>query len=463
MEPPVGCAGCHPDVTLDVNHRLECTRCHNGIDVNQDKKVSHQGLIRSPAHPDNMSSTCGACHRKQCDLAADSLHFTLKNKINQVRTHFGATGNLDNLTKVPRPDQITSLLELSDDMLRRRCLKCHLYASGDSYAFVHHGTGCAACHMRFEDSRLQAHSFQKPDQRQCQSCHYGNYVGSDFTGRFENDFNREYRTPYVTTEHYDRPYGVEQLNLRSDIHQQKGLTCTDCHGPVGHNEKTAITCITCHAIRQQEEVPSYLAINEEQGEYILKAERSGKKHRIPQLLHPAHQQYGEKVACQVCHAQWSFNDSTTHLLLTESEDIDQWERLTVQGSSDIEKLLEHNLYSDDEVLPLVMPDGITGFSQKGVWLKGFSQRRWEDILIRADNDGIIKIFRPILSLSLSMISGEDEVIFDNMKGAGNGLMPYTPHTTGAAGLFYKTRFSHLLPPESVSQDGETKAANHNER
>jgi hypothetical protein len=74
------------------------------------------------------------------------------------------------------------------------------------------------------------------------------------------------------------------------------------------------------------------------------------------------------------------------------------------------------------------------------------------------------VFRPILDLSLSAVAKDGNVIFDNLTGSGDGLLPYTPHTTGLAGIFYLNRFSHLLldsgePPVA----GETIEDENNEK
>jgi hypothetical protein len=68
------------------------------------------------------------------------------------------------------------------------------------------------------------------------------------------------------------------------------------------------------------------------------------------------------------------------------------------------------------------------------------------MIIQEDADGVIKVFRPILDLRLSLVEADGQVSFDNVSGIGSGLLPYTPHTTGHAGLFYLDRFKHLLPP-----------------
>ncbi len=395
-----------------------------------------------------MAAVCGPCHPGQVRSASRSLHFTLSNEINQTRAHFGAQAHLTTPNDIPVATSITTPLHLVDDMLRRRCLRCHVSSSGDAYAAVTRGTGCSACHLPFKNGKLQSHIFAPPTDQQCLSCHYGNYVGNDYYGRYEHDFNWEYRTPYTSPPNAasPRPYGVESHDLAPDIHQQRGLTCSDCHQGSGHNQSPALSCTSCHGWKPGRPVPTLRNLNISNNALLLTARSSGKEYTVPSLQHPAHQQFQNKVACQVCHAQWSFNDSTTHLLLSKVEDYEPWERLTVQSSSEIERLLEHNINSGQQELPPTMRDGLTGVSRPGVWYMGYGQRRWENILIQKDTDGIIKVFRPVLDLRLSMVEVNGQVPFDNLKGKDDGLRPYTPHTTGHAGLFYLDRFKHLLPP-----------------
>jgi len=441
--PPIGCRNCHTEVSLDAAHSLSCTSCHQGKNNTADIQVAHEGLISLPAHPEQMKNGCGSCHPQQVKSITSNIHFTLEGKINQTREHFGSTSERVTLIDLPSHSEITTKSELVDDLLKRRCLRCHLYSHGDDYPYVFHGTGCAACHLSFTESRLDTHHFIKPTGKQCQSCHYGNYVGGDYSGGFENDYNWEYRTPYAVRKPYLRPFGVEQQNLAPDIHYQRGLDCIDCHSV--HNNGGKLSCATCHD-RQQAATQAGPHIQKNGEQYVLTAS-SGKLHVIPMLQHPAHKKYGARVACQVCHGQWSFNDSTTHLMLSMTDEYDLWERLTVQSSSEVETLLEHNLYSDEDEYPPAMKDGVTGELRNGFWLKGYTQRRWEDMIIRKDQDDIIKVFRPILDLRLSMISEYEELLFDNVKGNTSGLRPYTPHTTGHAGLYYKDRFRKLLSPE----------------
>ena len=126
--------------------------------------------------------------------------------------------------------------------------------------------------------------------------------------------------------------------------------------------------------------------------------------------------------------------------------------MPVQSSSGVENLLTNNLSDDREEVPPAMIDTVTGETVPGVWYKGFTERRWERMLIHKDNDGMIKVFRPILDLRLSYIDYDEDVIFDNLEGTGKVVLPYTPHTTGKAGIFYLDRFSHLLPQNNKATE-----------
>ncbi len=439
-----GCLNCHKTVKPDTHHAFSCKSCHLGDSTAKDKSVAHNHLLATPAAPATMERVCGKCHQKQVKQCRKSLHFTLKNAVNKVRAHFGILPELQRFTQLPALNTPpANNKELINDMLRRRCLRCHVYTAGDQYPLVERGQGCAACHLQYADGKPVTHAFIKPTQQICLSCHYANHVGSDFLGAYEHDFNWEYRTPYTRNGPYSRPYGVELHNLSPDIHSTKGMTCLDCHYKEElAGTKPGIRCIACHAPDKTNPLPGNVV---KQGSlFFLYDRQSGQKHQVPQLIHPAHAQYNRKVACQVCHAQWAFNDQPTHLVLSFLEDADPWERLTVQSSSAVEHFLDHNLNSDDEELSPAMNDTISGSTFPGIWYKGFGQRRWESLHIQQDVDGIIKVFRPILDLRVSAIDEDEIVLFDTIKGKNSGLLPYTPHTTGPAGIFYERRFLHFL-------------------
>ena len=448
-----GCKGCH-DMILDAAHDMDCTICHNGKDNITDKELSHENLIKRPAHPDYMLQTCGQCHQQQVDQSVHSLHFTLKNEVNIIRHAFGAKDSLGSIIDIPVTEAPETILDLADDLLRRRCLRCHPYFSGDRYPGIVRGTGCSSCHLKFYEGKLVSHSFIKtPEDSQCLQCHYGNWVGSDYYGRFEHDMNEEYRTPYTTTDDYFRPFGVEFHQLSPDIHQQKGLVCVDCHvsKELMTDGKSKIRCADCHDKSQISTTLAELNIshNTEDDTYSLLSAGDNKQHLIPLMKHPAHDKYNNLAGCQVCHAKWSFNDKGTHLLRNDLDEYDDFSRLTVQGSFEVEQILKNNLDFDKDEIPHSMSDKITGKKRIGLWYKGFEIRRWEQVTIGRDEGGRLQVMRPLLGLYLSWVDEIGKVRFNSIpaNAPDNGLVPYVPHTTGKAGLFYEDRIKNFLNSE----------------
>lgn len=445
------CLDCHA-VELDGQHQLPCTSCHQGDNAAKDKGSAHAQLIAHPSHPDSMQKVCGPCHGQMVAEVLGSTHFTLENSTNLFREAFGATEKLTSFLDTPRPTAPATALDLADDLLRRRCFKCHPYSQGDDYPATTHGTGCASCHLAFAEGRLTSHKFEKPRDEQCLSCHYGNYVGFDYYGRFEHDFNAEYRTPFTTRNSHFRPYGVEYHPLVADIHQQRGMVCLDCHsgkelmGKAGGKP----SCRGCHEnSKLTANLPDRV---EKRSDGFILYGVDGKEHPIPLLQHPAHFEQPQAITCQACHAQWTFNDFGKHFLRSDSDDLSPWSLLATQGNAELEAVVENNINFDKPELPPDMTDTLSGKSQPGLWFKGYSLRRWETPLLGRDESGAIATVRPLLDWSLSWIDQDETIRFDSVtpQHPGKILHSYVPHTTGPAGVFYRLRIDQFLETEQLS-------------
>jgi hypothetical protein len=447
------CVDCHT-VHTDANHQQACISCHKGNDQATDQETAHAGYIPSPAHPEHLVESCGSCHAEITDKIGDSMHFTLNNSTNLFRKAFGAESELASFLDTPQNNDPESVLELADDLLRRRCFQCHPYNSGDNYPNVTHGTGCASCHMVFAEGKVESHSFQKPGDAQCLSCHYGNYVGFDYYGHFEHDLNYEYRTPFTTKDKHFRPYGVEYHQLKPDVHQVRGMACIDCHKgeELMQKEGKKPSCKACHS---REELKRSLPADVEklEGGFILHG-RDGKEHSIPLMKHPAHKEQAETISCQACHAQWTYNDYGKHFLRSDTDDFDEWYLLSVQGNFEIETLIENNTDFDKDELPAIMTDKITGEPEPGLWHKGYTMRRWETPILGRDENGTITTMRPQLDYFLSWIDEEETVRFDSVQSQAkkSGIRPYVPHTTGPAGIFYRERIQQFLAQERSAEE-----------
>lgn len=457
------CSDCHPH-ELDQNHSFGCTTCHNGTSPAADKDQAHLDLIPKPGHPDVMLQTCGQCHESQVKKSHSSLHFTSRNEINTVRRAFGAETDLERGENIPIHDTITTPLALVDDMLRRRCLQCHIRYDGD-YAETRRGVGCGACHLNFANGGMVSHAFlPKPQDQECLHCHNSNFVGADYYGRYDHDFHWDYRTPYGKDgSEADRPYGVNTHQLSTDIHQQAGLQCIDCHpgATLMAPEPSAITCTTCHEYNGQNPTLLNIALKDNLPTLTM----ASRDIAIPQLLHPAHARYKKKAGCAVCHAVWTFSDEGTHLFRQDGEEYDPWEAISVQGSFEVEQEIYANINTDGYPYPF-MSDKLTGQGYYGLWHKGYELRRWEFPIVCKDDRGVLQICRPLLDLSLTWVNSEGDVVFDSAKpdkGPYKGLVPYTPHTIGKAGPFYKERLKTNTSLLDQPLNLEKAAPNHEER
>ncbi|MBE0583693.1 MAG: cytochrome c3 family protein [Desulfofustis sp.] len=436
-----GCLSCH-QVELDVHHRIDCTSCHDGNQRARTKAESHLGLVAAPAHPDHALKACGTCHQQLVEMVAGNDHYTLAGHVKAVRGAFGGHIDSPSASMIAASAEPQNELELVDDLLRRRCLRCHPSYRGDDFPAVARGLGCAACHFQPEQTASGLHHFQKyPGNSRCLSCHYGNHVGYDYLGRYEHDFNQEYRTPYAAAFDIVPPYGVEFHQLEADVHFRAGMVCIDCHGQqevMGTAE--TLRCTVCHDPTSLLRSTHPAIINGPEG-FVFVSPATGRTLALPQLRHPAHQAYEATATCQACHARWTFNDGTIHLLRIDHDDFYDFFRLSVDGSSEVKEIIESHIDFDGAWLDPVMTDKFSGDVLPGIWLKGYLERRWEEPLFIRDDDGRIAPARPILDLRLSWIDRDETIRFNNLRPQPtiSLIQPYAPHTIGPAGLFYEER------------------------
>ncbi|NDY42820.1 hypothetical protein G3N55_08185 [Dissulfurirhabdus thermomarina] len=441
-----GCRRCHP-VRIDPAHDLACTRCHGGDPSGRTRAAAHRGLVAEPAHPDRMAATCGGCHPAETAAAARDRHFTLAGEIGAVWGAFFPGDRPPALSALPVEEPPETARGLVADLLRRRCLRCHVYDRGDDYAGVRHGTGCAACHLARGGGGLASHRFTRrvPDER-CLACHYANFVGWDYYGRFEKDYEEDYRAPLSRGEPLPRPYGVEWHEMTPDVHRRAGLACTDCHpaGPCS-DRRRARGCLDCH-----------LGGGQRGGAPGLDAARVG--HR------PADR---ARVDCAVCHAVWSVRDRGRALTRQDAPDYDFWWYLRVQGSSEVERIVTGNVeFRPPYRPPSLMRDKVSGRSRPGVWFEGFFDRRWTPVPVGPDGRGRLRVLRPVLDLSVSYLDADGLVPFDNLRPAGletpapvecrevsPACRPYTPHTIGRADALRTLRVERWLRREGAGARG----------
>lgn len=290
------CLSCHQGIEkISDTHDFACVQCHKGNDQATAREAAHQDMHPNPSDGAVAAQTCGSCHADQLHKVETSLMATAAGEINATRYAWGAqddvsprySANGKGGTKMLPTQQESG--QMVDDMLRKKCVRCHINSPAPNRAGEYRATGCAACHMIYAndgksisgDKAIQqtqaANLKEKGDHSgmigkrgypmkhrlttaiptvQCVRCHSGNRVGTEYVGLFEHDYNNMYRSPRVEFKVPPGLYGIDHHTLTPDAHYKAGLACIDCHlgseimgnGKVlgAAHEATEVSCADCH-------------------------------------------------------------------------------------------------------------------------------------------------------------------------------------------------------------------------
>jgi hypothetical protein len=247
-----GCRKCHTGFkSMGPWHRFPCQSCHGGNPTAATREEAHQGLIARPAGLDVAGKKCGGCHRSQVQSVRKSLMATAAGIIAPTRYLWGAQPDLKPIYAIRAVAGLKTLpphdKKLVDDLLRRRCLRCHLYTTGARRRGDYKGLGCAACHVTYGDDGR----YRGPDEilkkmnraglprrhrfttavptKTCLMCHNGPRIGADYVGLFPRDFHQAYRFLKPGSSRFKKLHGQDYRRLVPDVHHVKGMHCIDCH------------------------------------------------------------------------------------------------------------------------------------------------------------------------------------------------------------------------------------------
>jgi len=457
------CLDCHAGIEkIGVMHDFPCTSCHIRAELRGGAISSHDKIVRNPSDPSLVRDFCLPCHRREIDALERSIHATVAGIINQTRFLWGAQkavypyeyGLSGTLKMLPDPSgsaaQPYSPERLVDDFLRRRCLRCHINTMGEQAAGLYRATGCASCHVLYANDGLYAgddlavkkdktgypitHRFtSKIPVIQCLHCHNHNHVGTDYVGLFEKDYHKSYRVPSAEGTKSPLIYGLQYHQLSKDVHYDRGLWCTDCHGKEDVMADAAKkSCTSCHR-------PAEESSGESTENFVTKA---GQRLRAPAFsrMSAAHSvDSHQRVRCSACHAQWSFQDYGLSVIREDIVDAYKWRDISIQGEPAAQRIIEENSENPLMIYP-VSRDWVSGEIRAGLWSSGWRFRRWEPMPIGVDRDGKYAVLRPMYQYILSFVGGNGSVILDGVvptrgdgSSAGWAFLPYTPHTVSPFG------------------------------
>ena len=307
------CVSCHNTLEPVSDRHADCVSCHAGDPHARDKEKSHASMHgpANPASPEYWEKTCGNCHRYQLERVKSTIMQTNAGMIRNIQLtwegddgkSYSTTGGtaFDPSGKRIETAPVEELDNLSGELYRKACSRCHIGTSNnDSYAAAH-ASGCAACHFPWNDTATYeggdksmkgkaGHSASHtmtplPDTQVCTRCHNrSGRIALSYQGLYDGNNglvptrNGE-AGPEMTS-------GARNLtHITPDVHFAAGMECIDCHtsrevmgdGYAYRNMylQTEVTCEDCHGSATG--MPRYREITRENDEAL----RESRSYRQP--------------------------------------------------------------------------------------------------------------------------------------------------------------------------------------
>ncbi|WP_088533518.1 selenite/tellurite reduction operon c-type cytochrome ExtM [Geobacter sp. DSM 9736] len=251
------CISCHSRLEeVSPTHR-SCTACHGGVPSAATGKKAHQGMHgpRNPSDPAHWEETCGRCHRYQLERVRSTIMFTNAGMIRNIQLSwegddgrsysarggkaFDAGGN----SLEYRP--VAELENLSGELYRKFCSRCHIGTENGESHTAGHASGCAACHFPFndistyrgEDTTVQGKRPASASHRMtglpgndvCSRCHSrSGRIAFSYQGLYDGN-NGMVPTRNGLPGPVMASGGRNLTHIVPDVHFAAGMDCIDCH------------------------------------------------------------------------------------------------------------------------------------------------------------------------------------------------------------------------------------------
>lgn len=482
------CEECHAGIeTHGGPHDVGCAACHqtpSAATTPWDRRPAGHALVAAnPSAPGVWQEACGGCHAEALERMRRSLHLNQSGVIQHTRVLWGAQeamgadgpslpGWVAASAAYPPPAPPaapTDPAQLVDDLLRRRCLRCHLYAPAGGAEGLYRGSGCAACHVPYADDGLYQggdaamqcaepgrpsfHRIERPmSNTPCLRCHHGDATGGDYVGLFPTDDHDEYRVPRADGSDPPMKYGQDHHALTADLHADAGLVCVDCHGidevmgapsgeaPVMAFQAVDVRCGSCHGDLDGQRgaaTPGGLVCRGDACALALRSD--GRSLPVPATTATAGAAHAPtthaRLACAACHAAWAGQSFGLHAHLSYTPTWNLWLPRSSQGDVEFGRRVDAVRDLDEEQRLEHAPrmtDRLDGDERDGIWGVGRTLRRWEEPALGVTPDGRIAPLRPRNDYRVTYVGGDGLVYLDSVP-AGSASEPFTPHTTSAQG------------------------------
>ncbi|NTW99771.1 MAG: cytochrome C, partial [Geobacteraceae bacterium] len=307
------CVRCHKGIEHVSKTHGDCVSCHGGKPLEEGKEKAHQGVfgISNPEFIGRWENGCAPCHRYQFERMQSNLMYTAAGMIrntqltwegedgNSYTTHGEKQFDADGNPFSPKP--VAELDNLSGELYRKFCARCHVGAQTTGVYSASHSSGCAACHFPWNNEGVYAgndktmkgkaghsatHTMNSlPDTQVCTRCH--NRSGRiAFSYQGLNDGNNSFVPTRGGEGGPTMASGARNLtHITADVHFTAGMECIDCHtsrdvmgdGFAYRNMylQTEVACEDCHGGAR--EVPRYREITRENDEAL----RESRNYKLP--------------------------------------------------------------------------------------------------------------------------------------------------------------------------------------
>jgi len=313
---PENCLACHQGLEPASPSHHGCKSCHGGDGATRDKAQAHRGMLgpANPSAPATWDKGCGSCHKFQLDRVNSTIMTTNQGMIRNIQAtwdgadgrEYGVSGSeqYDSTGKPLQLKPVAELNNLSGELYRKFCARCHISSTNDSSYAATHGAGCAACHFPWsndgtytgKDRTMKGragHSASHrivplPDSGVCTRCHNrSGRIGFSYQGLYDGN------NGLVPTSNGElgpvAASGARNLvHIAPDIHFSRGMECIDCHtsrdvmgdGYAYRNMylQTEIACEDCHG--SSRDLPRYREIVRENDDAL----RESRSYRQPMQL-----------------------------------------------------------------------------------------------------------------------------------------------------------------------------------
>lgn len=294
------CLTCHRGIEHTSPSHSGCVSCHGGNPKATTKNEAHRGIygLSNRSYPGRWEQGCGNCHRHQLERMQSSQMYTGAGMIAQIQAtwegerpgiRYGSqtAGLHDQAGNPTRQQEVSQLDNLSGELYRKFCARCHVARQQNPNNGAGNPAGCAACHFPYGNEGKyrggdhvmlgrtphgDTHALHTlPTVQSCAQCHHrSGRTALSYQGLMDGNNGL-----VPTRNGQPGPVkGSDQRNfnhITPDIHHLAGMDCIDCHtsretmgdgyAAANMHGQLEVRCEDCHG--SSDKPPFYRAIQRE--------------------------------------------------------------------------------------------------------------------------------------------------------------------------------------------------------